>query len=329
MEPQPEFPQGPETPPDLRLEPGDLKTIPLVGIEVLRRAFNPRSNAADIESIVRTDVALTQRLLRVANSALYRRTYPVHTVREAVVHLGLTELRRIVITTSVLDIMSKGLTRDFDRRGFFVHCLGVAAISQELSEALGFEDPPVAFVAGLLHDVGKTFFDQHYPEPFGKALALARNSHITILDAERRIFPAEVHPTLSDHTAMGRWALRAWKLPETLAEVAGRHHEAPGPDVPFLVQVIQCADALAHNLGLGQSGNGCGPVWPVQFEALGLDGRDMVEVIQESLDSCALLGEVSGVPVVAQSAEAFCSTLLSGTGEDEGLDEGDLRIGHS
>jgi putative nucleotidyltransferase with HDIG domain len=329
MEPQPDFTQGPEAAPDLRLEAGDLKTLPLVGLEVLRRAFNPRSNAADIESIVHTDVALTQRLLRVANSALYRRTHPVHTVREAVVHLGLTELRRIVITTSVLDIMSKGLTRDFDRRGFFVHCLGVAAISQELSDALGFEDPPVAFVAGLLHDVGKTFFDQHYPEPFGKALALARTAHLPLLEAERRIFPQEVHPTLSDHTAMGRWALRAWKLPETLAEVAGRHHETPGPDMPFLVQVVQCSDALAQNLGLGRSGNGCNPVWPVDFESLGLDARELLEVIQESLDSCALLGEVAGVPIVADSAEAFCSTLASGTAEDEGLDEDDLRIGHS
>ena len=206
-------------------ETQDLKALPFVGFEVVRLALDPDTSVPRLEAVIQTDVALTQRLLRVANSAYYGRGYPVQSIREAVVHLGLSELRRITVTTSVLDFMADGLTPEFDRHGFFVHCLSVGAISQEIADALGYEDPPIAFVAGLLHDVGKTFFDQHYPETFGKALRLARSERMSLRDAERAVFAREVHPLLADHAAMGRWALRSWKLPEVFADVAGRHHE--------------------------------------------------------------------------------------------------------
>ena len=141
----------------------DLKTVPFIGFEVIRLALAPDTDAAHLESVVQTDVALTQRLLRIANSARYGRGYPVQTVREAVVHLGFNELRRVAVATSVLDLAGRGSAEGFDRLGFFLHSLAVGALAQEISEAVGFEDPPIAFVAGLLHDVGKAFFDQHYP----------------------------------------------------------------------------------------------------------------------------------------------------------------------
>ncbi|MBI5837432.1 MAG: HDOD domain-containing protein [Candidatus Eisenbacteria bacterium] len=317
----------PGTLPEAPARAPDLKAPPLAGLEVIRRALDPRSCAADIEGVVRSDVALSQRLLRIANSAFYRRGYPIQTVREAVVHLGFHELRRVALTTSVQDFMQGGFAPGFDRHGFFVHCLAVASLSQALSETLGHEDPPVAFAAGLLHDIGKNFFDQHYPEPFGKALRWAASGGTSLVEAERRVFTRDVHPRLRDHAAMGRWALQAWELPATFIEVAGRHHDEPGSGADFLVQVVQCADVLAQNLGLGASGNGAAPGWHDEFSALGLSALDLVDAIGEGVKTAQRMGEVAGETLDISGVELFCAGVVAEP-PDADQDEDDLRVGH-
>ncbi|HVP38378.1 MAG TPA: HDOD domain-containing protein [Candidatus Saccharimonadales bacterium] len=321
---------APDTLPEPPPQAPDLKAPPLVGLEVVRRALDPRSSAADIEEVVNTDVALTQRLLRVANSAYYRRSYPVKTVREAVVHLGFHELRRVAVTTAVQDFMTNGFAPGFDRHAFFVHCLSVAALSQELSDALGFEDPPVAFAAGLLHDVGKNFFDQHYPEPFGKALRWAAAEHIPLFQAERRVFGREVHEHFRDHAAMGQWALRAWGLPETFAQVAGHHHDPLGSSPDFLVQVVQGANALALHLGLGSNGSGAVADWTQELVSVRLTPERLVGAIQAGIDTAVRMGQVAGEAVDVSAVDAFCAGIqgVGDSGEGVEAEEDDLRVGH-
>jgi putative nucleotidyltransferase with HDIG domain len=316
-----------ETLPDAPAQVPDIKAPPLVGLEVIRRALDPKCNAADIESVVRTDVALTQRLLRVANSAYYRRGYPIQTVREAVVHLGFQELRRVAVTTSVQDFMTAGFAPGFDRHAFFVHSLAVASLAQELSTALGYEDPPVAFVAGLLHDVGKNFFDQHYPEPFGKSLRWAGAEHLQLFEAEQRVFGKEVHDRFRDHAAMGMWALRAWNLPESFAQVAGHHHDPAGTSPDFLVEVVQCANGLAQNLGLGASGNGALPEWSAGTAAMRLTADRLIAVIQEGILTTQRMCELVGETADVSGVEAFCAGIGSAA-EDPGAEDDDLRVGH-
>ncbi len=308
-------------------ETSDLKALPFVGFEVVRLALDPDTSVPRLESVIQTDVALTQRLLRVANSAFYSRGYPVQSVREAVVQLGLTELRRITVTTSVLDFMADGLTPEFDRHAFFIHCLAVGSLSQEICEALGYEDPPIAFVAGLLHDVGKTFFDQHYPETFGKALRLAHRERLSLRDAERAVFAKEVHPLLADHAAMGRWALRSWKLPEVFAEVAGRHHEDALGHQDTLIQVVHCADLITRHLGLGSSGCGDEADWPSALATLGLPMEDLIGAIREGIETAGRMGDVAGIKINCPSPEALYAALaMQGQAGEEG--EPEVRFGH-
>src|SRR5262249_53966899 len=158
------------------------------------------------------------------------------------------------------------------------------------------------------------------PEPFGKALEIARVEKLPLLEAERRVFPEAVHPRFRDHAAMGRWAMQAWNLPATLSDVAGRHHEPPSPGLPFLVRIVQCADALAHNLSLGASGNGKAPEWTWQFDDLGLDPDEFAEVVTEGLETFSRMTEIAGCPLNAQAAaEPFLATLASGRMEEDVL----------
>ena len=330
---EPELSPGivPDTLPEAPEQAPDLKAQPLVGLEVVRRALDPRSSAADIEEVVRTDVALSQRLLRVANSAFYRRGYPIQTVREAVVHLGFQELRRVAVTTSVMDFMTSGFAPGFDRRAFFVHCLATASVAQELSEMLGYEDPPVAFVGGLLHDVGKTFFDQHYAESFGKALRWAAADSIPLFEAERRVFGKEVHDRFRDHAAMGQWALRTWGLPEGFVQVAGQHHDEQGEHPDFLVDVVQCADVLVQNLGLGASGNGALPEWSARFAALRLSADQLLGAVQQGVQTAQRMAGVVGETLDVAGVDAFCSgigELVADGPEELAAEEDDRRVGH-
>ena len=304
--------------PDPPAQAGDLHALPFIGFEVIRLALDAETPVSRLEDVIRTDVALTQRLLRVANSAFYSRSHAARTVREAVVTLGVTQLRRVALATSVLDFAGRGATRGFDRMGFFTHSLVVGALAQELAEATGYEDPPVAFVAGLLHDVGKPFFDQHYAEPFAKALALAQRERLPLYEAERRVFSKEVHPRLADHAAMGRWAMQTWKLPDPYPEIVGLHHEERALASNPLLRVVCAANHLARVLGAGADGSGDEPRLEIERVDLGLSRERLAQAVRKGMDVARPMAVAVGPQILIPAVDAFCDSLVQGPGADAG-----------
>jgi HD-like signal output (HDOD) protein len=74
------------------------------------------------------------------------------------------------------------------------------------------------FVAGLLHDIGKVLLYVKFPQDYRRALALATDSGVLIVDAEREVFD-------SNHAEIASWVLERWYLPPQLIEAIKYHHE--------------------------------------------------------------------------------------------------------
>jgi hypothetical protein len=130
---------------------------------------------------------------------------------------------------------------------------------------------------------------------------------------------------------MGQWALRTWGLPESFAQVAGHHHDVTGASPDFLVEVVQCADALVQNLGLGATGNGTLPEWNTGTAALRISVDRLLRVIQEGIQTAQRMGEVVGEMVDASGVEAFCAGIGVATAdgaEDAVAEEDDRHVGH-
>lgn len=234
----------------------DLPTLPSVHRRLGELLESPWTSMADIAAVVREDQVLTARVLLRANSASYALPERVESVEAAVALMGHEALRKLVRNTRVMPLHRDGQpVGSFSTEAFWRHCLGVAVVAREIAAHLeDGPDPELAFTAGLVHDLGKLVFMDHYPVRFYGAVALARREGIPLLEAEERQLGFT-------HPRAGRMLARRWNMPEEQQEAIAFHHDpARAERQPQLVACVHLADCIATALHLGHGGDGCVPV---------------------------------------------------------------------
>ena len=248
------------TAPDLVLAHLDnLPTLPPVVLQLLHVTAGPEAAAADVVQLLRSDQSLAAKVLSLARSAALGIRTPARTLEQAVSLLGFAAVRNIVLAATVFECFSGAPTADrpgsFDRRELWKHALAVACAARRLAtgrRALSV-DPEDAFLAGLLHDLGKVTLDAVFPKAYDRIASQADHARGDIADSERAVLGA-------DHTVVGRRLAERWRLPRQLQEVIWLHHiaaEALPASVagPQLIALVQFADTLAREQRIGYSGN--------------------------------------------------------------------------
>ena len=195
-----------------------------------------------IEKLIVSDPALTSQVLRMANSAFYKGLRKVSTVRNAMTRIGLVEISNIV--TLVKHRRNFKADHPVDREmmaKLWAHSVGCAIGSQWIAKKRKFADLiHEAFVAGLLHDVGKLF-------------------QITMIDAcmtSGRIVshpsPELIHEFMeSMHAEYGHALLQNWNLPREYCEVALKHHDETCEDRKILLLMVRLANYACNKIGIG------------------------------------------------------------------------------
>lgn len=190
-----------------------LPPMPVVATRVMRELMNPNASADSLSKVIETDQALVTRILMIANSAFYGCARKVSSIQLAVVVLGFTTLKNLVIATSTKSLYHRQSPAE---QALWEHSLGVGVASHVLAIPFcpaGLED---AFTAGLLHDLGKLIL--YTKEPEGYAL---------ILDQQKG--GISCHLSENDaygftHADVGAVLAEQWNLPETFEFAIGLHH---------------------------------------------------------------------------------------------------------
>jgi putative nucleotidyltransferase with HDIG domain len=142
------------------------------------------------------------------------------------------------------------MSKDPKVRQIWAHSVATALAAHHLADELGLINTDEAFVAGMLHDVGKMVIYHQHPEPYAQVLELARANEIRVLRVENQAFKFFTHETI------GGLVVKKWRLSDELAECARYHHivEATTPSCvnhPMLVSLVSVASIIANNLGYG------------------------------------------------------------------------------
>jgi len=174
-----------------------------------------------------------------------------------------------------------------DRQGFWRHGLAVALAAERIAGSAARPiSAPLAFVCGLLHDVGKIALDVCLPKSYARVLASVAGGRGNIAEVERRVIGF-------DHTLAGRRLARHWRLADRLEQAIWLHHQPvqPGPaglEGAPLIAAVQLADDLARRKRLGFSGNHVfGAGGEALAELLGLPGGAVEEVAEALTDRIA------------------------------------------
>ncbi len=201
------------------------------------------NSADDLAQCILNDQALTMRVLKVVNSAMYQRRNreKVRTVRRAVIVMGFESVRRLALGLSVFDMMSK-LSRSPWLAEISRHSLITAAFAQILAESSGSTPPEEAFVTALVHDIGKVVLVECSPSAMDEVLN-DLGGGMPALEAERRHFGIS-------HDRAGRRLAARWQLPMQLQNVIGDHHDidplSPPKHLDPLLGTIVFANAMSR-----------------------------------------------------------------------------------
>ena len=249
-----------------------LPTLPTVVTEIISLVDNPRSSADDLARVISTDQALTAKMLKIANSALYGFPRRISTVALAVVVLGFETIKNLCLGVSVLEKFAwEGEDGLFDRQKFWEHAVGCGVAGRILAKKVKYRLAGEVFVAGILHDIGKLILSQYFGDEFAAALVLAQEENLYISEAEERVLGVT-------HAEVGGWLAERWNLPRQLVEVIAFHHDPTAARKKAeLTALIHMANALCRNEGIGNSGDEQGPSLDLRAPMLFWNVKDAQE----------------------------------------------------
>lgn len=258
----------------------DLPPLPAVVTRIMTTINKPTTSAEELSRLISLDQGLSSKILRIVNSAYYGFPKRISTVTHAVVILGFNTVRNLVLGVSAFGMLpQKGGAAGLNRSKFWEHSVATAVAASVLTRRqlptnrTAIEE---AFIAGILHDIGKLFLDCYFPVQLAVCMAFAGREQITLIEAERRVLDI-------DHTTVGRKIADHWNFPPMLSAAIGAHH-APVPDTDQfeMAALILAADWLAWQAGYGSADVGAAPELPEAVEQwLGLMGDDLEQLMAE------------------------------------------------
>ena len=228
--------------------------------------------------LIEKDAVVAANILHLVNSALYARTGTISSVRHAISLLGTNKLRNAVLGMSIARVWNRvKMPASWSMARFNMHSAAVALLSDLLAQRLRVAYPEGAFVAGLLHDVGRLLLALGLPNEYMRILELYNDTgRRTLVECEREILGFT-------HADLSAQALRVWKLPEEIQIAVRDHHSSPAESakgIP-LSHVLDAANQYANSSGITILVVNHDAADPKAVELLGLDEDKLQSLLVE------------------------------------------------
>lgn len=245
----------------------DLPAMPVSVSEVIAACDNQDMTVGQLSQVILRDQNLTANLLKLANSAFYGHARRVTTVTEAVVLLGFSTIKSLAISSHTARLLNGALPGYGLQHGeLWQHSIAVAFTARRLAVEVKLAPVEEAFVAGLLHDIGKVILSGYMEHAFEEVTRTAQERRMPFHEVETELLGF-------DHAELGAQIASAWSFPAELEEAIRRHHSPDEATLkPALAHCIHLADAACMMLGIGLGVDGMMyAVDPDSLAALGID----------------------------------------------------------
>src|SRR3989338_6144726 len=294
------------------IELDQLPSLPQVLLRILRELNTETLQVSELSDCISQDTALTLKVLAVANSAAYRRQKQIISIEQGINMLGFKMVKTITVSASMQQFLSNlsGIVPlNFD--SFWQHSLTTAFLSRMLAQSVGYPNIEEAYIAGLLHDVGKLVLlvtrASLYKELFQRHSE--DDSHV---EEEAKLLGIT-------HSEVGAMLAQHWNL-EPLIVDAIRHHHDPVHDVrnaSELVKIVFLANALSK-AGMGADHH---PSLAVARAFFNMDAAGALRLVADAnadvialavplgvqIQDSALISQVSGDNIGAPESRALAN----------------------
>jgi len=251
-----------------------LPALPETVGRVRQKMEDPNANATDMKLAVASDPGMVAKILSLANSASHGFVKRIDTLEEACRLLGAKEIYQVVLSAAVVDYFKA--SKFFDYRRFWRHSRFCAAAAKVIVQYSGAVSANAAYVAGLLHGIGRPAFAEIMTERYREVdqESLLEN----IIAKEESLFGIS-------HPEVGYIMADTWGLPpEMTLPIRYFHRLDEATEEREMVATICLAAIMTDAYGkitkenVRKLATKCRP----PMELLGMVEKDFIKVLNET-----------------------------------------------
>jgi putative nucleotidyltransferase with HDIG domain len=228
----------PLQPLQLRWDPDTIPPFPAIALKAMNLMSGTDTSLLELCNLIRSDLAFSTAILRIANSPLVAFPKNVTSVLQASILLGFQRLRSVVVTVGLKAYLRSSFTPLV--QSCWHHSVACAIVA-ERSAKWRFMDKDFAYTAGILHDIGKVALASVMPEAYARVIERGADQAQDLLQSERELCGI-------DHCQAGRSLVAAWNLPDAFLAITACHHD-PEAHAVGAASLVPPSCELADSLG--------------------------------------------------------------------------------
>jgi signal transduction histidine kinase/HD-like signal output (HDOD) protein len=216
-----------------------LPAMPQILIKLIEHLQADDLGMPELAALIANDAGMTSKILAVANSSAYHRSTRAVALEPSLIALGTDMIKTLVISESVFQTFNNfpqaGST---DLRGFWRNSLTAAVLARELAKRMEYGHVEEAYLAGLLHNVGRLALLATAPKEYA--------FNFTARDDED-LCAVEQRTLQITHAEAGAWLIERWHLDSFLADSVLYHHEPSArlQSAHPLIRIVRLAHLMA------------------------------------------------------------------------------------
>lgn len=263
-----------------------LPVLPESVQQLLHLKDNPKGTVTQLVSVIEQDASLAAQITRYANSALFGMQGKIKNLHDAIFRvLGYETTLYLSLGTGLSQCFKLPANGSLSKQAFWQHATYSAAMCHKLASLIPRShniQPGVAYLAGLLHDIGTLVMAQLFKDEFSWLNKIS-DSH-----SNEPVYLVEERLLGTTHMQLGEWLATHWGLPEELSIVAAQHHclEYSGTAENY-VQLVGLVDRLLKTHGLSDAETEDIPA--ELFAQLELEEEDVYEAMDQVVQGSAML----------------------------------------
>ena len=250
-----------------------IPSLPEVVTKVVNMVNDPNIDADEVGKIMSKDPGMAAKILRLVNSAYYGLPEPVSSLDQAIVILGFKTIRSVALSVSVINMFQQADT-GFNLKAYWTHSSVSASLCRLISEKIAKDlDPEVAFVVGLLKDIGLMLLLENAPDETKAIIAVAREYQLSLYDATHKVLQ-------TDHAEIGAWLCEHWGLESDVVDAIRNQYATDHKGDNPLIDIAQFSEYLCGLKKIRISGDCNEPgIDPSVWEHLGISKTDLVDIL--------------------------------------------------
>ena len=224
-----------------RLLAARLPAMPQVLLKLLEHCQSEAAGMAELAELIAKDPGIASKIFAVANSSAYHRSGAKLGLEQSLSAIGTDMVKTLVISESVFQIFNNFSHTDAtDLRRFWKHSLSAAVIARDIATRMRYPHVEEAYLAGLLHDVGRLALLAAAPREY--AASFQSPDDASLCAVEQRTLQLT-------HAEAGAWLIERWQLDSFLADSILYHHESTQrvSGAHPLIRIVMLAHLLSHH----------------------------------------------------------------------------------